>query len=49
MGTMASQITASRLFAQPFIQAQINDNIVTREMFPFDDVIMYVHYCIDDD
>ena len=38
---------ASRMFTQPFIQAQIKENInflhkwpVTRKMFPFDDVIM---------
>ena len=52
MGELASQITSSRLFIQPFIQAQIKENIkglrhrplckgpVTRKMFPFDDVIM---------
>ena len=27
MGTMASQSPASRLFTQPFIQAQIKENI----------------------
>ena len=40
---------ASRLFTQPFVQVQIKENIkaprhwpVTREMFPIDDVIMFL-------
>ena len=64
ISALASQITASRLFTQPFIQAQIKEYIkssasvafvrgihrwpvnsphkgpVTRNMFPFDGVIM---------
>ena len=65
MDTMASQITSPPLFNQPFIQAQVKENIkaplafvrgiyhwpgnsphkgpVTREIFPFDDIIMILY------
>ena len=35
MGTMASQITASSLFTQPFNQAQIKENIKALRHWPF--------------
>ena len=34
MGAMASQITSSRLFTQPFIQAQIKENIKAPRHWP---------------
>ena len=34
MGAMASQITASELFTQPFIQAQIKQNIKAVRHWP---------------
>ena len=45
MSAMASRSPASRLFTQPLIQAQIKKHFpykgpITRQMFPFDDVIM---------
>ena len=49
-GRMRLKSAASQLFTQPFIRAQIKENIkaprhkwpVTRKVFPFDDVIMYI-------
>ena len=35
MGAMASQITASRLFIQPSVQAQIKENIKAPRYWPF--------------
>ena len=34
MNAMATQITASRLFTQPFIQAQIKENIKAPRYWP---------------
>ena len=34
MGAMASQITVSQLFTQPFIQAQIKENIKAPHHWP---------------
>ena len=34
MSTMASQITVSQLFAQPFVQAQIKENIKAQRYWP---------------
>ena len=34
MGVMASQIPASRLFTQPFIQAQVKENIKAPRHWP---------------
>ena len=34
MSAMASQITGARLFTQPFVQAQINENVKTPRQWP---------------